>query len=479
MCFFLKSRYVFQNTDFVCLKHMTRPKAEPFSVKRIKLAGYFPIYRRNLALAFPVVLSQLGQVSVTLADTMMVGHTGTTELAAASFANSVFLIGMLFGFGITMGLTPLVGNAFSKGKDNEVAVLLKNGFTVHILSAILLVLILGTASLFLDRMGQPEAVVRKAFPYFLILVVSLFPLLLFYSVKQFLEGVGNTKIAMMITLSANTVNIILNYILIFGKMGCPELGLNGAGIATLTSRVLMPLMLVPFLLINKPLMRFFRVAWKVKIHAGRIRRLLAVGIPIGFQIIIEVLTFSLGAVMMGWLGKNTLAAHQIAMGMASTTYMASLGIGTGTTILVSHELGRNNPEMIRRTVFASLHMVFLFMSSMAVLFMLLRQQLPFLFTDDNVVVQIAARLLVVAGLFQIFDGLQVVLASALRGLSDVKIPMFIAFISYTLIGLPVSYFCAFVLKMDAVGIWTGFLFGLACAAVQFGIRLKKIIRFQN
>ncbi len=479
MRFFLKSRYVFQNREFVCLKHMTSPKTEPFSIRKMKLAGYFPLYRRNLTLAFPVILSQLGQVSVALADTMMVGHAGTTELAAASFANSVFLVGMLFGFGVMMGLTPLVGSAFSKGKDTEVAALLKNGFTVHILSAIVLVLIMGTVSLFLDRMGQPEAVVQKAFPYFLILVVSLFPLLLFYSIKQFLEGIGNTRIAMIITLSANTVNIVMNYLLIFGKMGCPELGLNGAGIATLTSRVLMPLMLVPFILKNKPLRHFFRVAWKTGIHTGSIKRLLSVGIPIGFQIIIEVLTFSLGAVMMGWLGKDTLAAHQIAMGMASSTYMVSLGVGTGTTILVSHESGRDNLGILRRTVFASLHLVFLFMSSMAVLFILLRQYLPFLFTEDNAVVQIAARLLVVAGLFQIFDGLQVVLASALRGLSDVKIPMLIAFISYTVIGLPVSYFCAFVLGLGAVGIWTGFLFGLACAAVQFGIRLKKIIRFQN
>jgi len=445
----------------------------------VKLTAYFPLYKKNLGLAYPVILSQLGQITVSLADTMMVGHSGTTELAAAAFAGNVFNIGMLFGFGVTMGMTPLVGRAFSQNKTAEVGSYLKNGVVIQLLVTLVLMIIMGGVSLLLDNMGQPPEVARKALPYFLLLVVSLFPLLLFYTFKQFLEGVGNTKIAMVITLAANVINIILNYFLIFGKMGFPELGLNGAGIATLISRFLMPVMLIPVILKNKKYRHFFQIAYHTRIHARQFKELLSVGVPIGFQIIVEILTFSLGAVMMGWLGKDPLAAHQVALGMASFTYMISLGVGSGTTIRVSHELGKQRYQLLRRTVFASLHLVLSFMLSMAIVFILLRNQLPYLFTDDPAVVQIAAELLVIAALFQIFDGIQVVLLSALRGLSDVKIPMVMAFISYTVIGLPVSYVCAFVFGMGPVGIWIGFLFGLACAAVQFSLRLKNLIRFQK
>lgn len=440
---------------------------------------FLPLYRRNLSMAFPVILSQIGQVTVALADTMMVGHAGTTDLAAASFSNSIFHVGMLFGFGISMGITPLVGQMYSQQKLEEVGSLLKNGIFLHSLVALGLVLIMGGVGFSLDLMGQPPEVVRKSVPYFMLLVASLLPLLIFYSFKQFLEGAGNTKIAMAITLTANLINISLNYVLIFGKFGFPAMGLLGAGLATLISRILMPLMLIPVILKNKKYQPVFRFARQARVKALMLRRILAVGLPIGFQLIVEVLTFSIGAVMMGWLGKEQLAAHQIALGLASFTYMISLGVGSATTIHVSHEMGTRNYPLIQKTIYASLHLVILFMSLMGILFILLRNYLPHLFTDDTPVIGIAAGLLIIAALFQVFDGIQVVLLAALRGLADVKIPMEMAFFSYTLVGLPVSYACAFLLNFGAWGIWTGFLVGLASAALLFGLRLKKIIKMQN
>lgn len=439
----------------------------------MRISDYFPLYRRNLRLAFPVVLSQIGQVTVSLADNMMVGHVGTTELAAASFSINIFHIGMLFGIGITMGLTPLVGQVFSQKKEEEVGVYLKNGVFLHTIIALAVGVIMGLISVFLNDMGQPEAVVKLAIPYYLLLVASLFPMLFFYSFKQFFEGVGNTKIAMFITLASNVINIVLNYFLIFGKGGFPELGLNGAGIATLIARICMPLMLIPIVLRSKKFRNEFRLAYHSKIQKRKLREIFSVGLPIGLQIIIEVSTFSFGAILMGWISKEALAAHQVAIGLASFTYMISLGIGAGTTIFVSHEKGLNHYKQMRRTIYASFHLVVTFMATMGVLFVLFRYQLPRLFTPDPKVILLSASLLIVAALFQVFDGIQVILLSALRGVSDVKHPMFMAFISYTLLGLPVSYLFGIVLGFGAVGVWLGFLVGLAFAAGLFALRLRK------
>ena len=424
-------------------------------------------------MAFPVIFSQIGQVTVSLVDNMMVGHVGTTELAAAAFSVSIFHIGMLFGIGITMGLTPLVGHVFSQKKEQDVSEYLKNGLLIHVLATVVIAAVMTAMSLFLNRLGQPDDVIEKATPYYLLLVASLIPMLIFYSFKQFFEGVGNTKIAMFITLASNLINIVFNYLLIYGKMGFPELGLNGAGIATFIARLIMPVMLIPVVLKNKQFKRVLQLAYHAKIKKSKLKEIFAVGFPIGLQIIVEVSTFSFGAIMMGWISKEALAAHQVAIGLASFTYMISLGVGAGTTIFVSHERGVKNFLQLRRTIYASFHLVVLFMTLMGILFILLRHQLPLLFTADPEVIIIASGLLIIAALFQIFDGIQVVLLASLRGLSDVKQPMFMAFISYIILGLPISYLFGIILGFGAIGVWLGFLSGLAFAAILFSIRLKK------
>ncbi|MGE5395507.1 MAG: MATE family efflux transporter [Candidatus Saccharibacteria bacterium] len=438
----------------------------------MKFSDYIPVYKKNLTLAVPVIFAQIGQVTVNLTDNMMVGHVGTTELAAASFAINVFHIGMLFGLGITMGLTPLVGQSYNANKPSMVSAWLKNGMLVHTLSAVILAAIMSSVVFFMDHMGQRPEVVKAAIPYYLIMVASLIPMLMFFSIKQFFEGIGNTKIAMVITIIANLVNIGLNYILIFGKLGFPALGLNGSGVATLIARLIMPVLFILIVLKMPTFKIYLDTALKAHFDLTKMRRMMSVGLSIGMQMVIEILAFSMGAIMLGWISKEGLAGHQVAIGMASMTYMISFGMASGTTIRVSHAFGEHSSGELKRTIFASLHLVITFMSIMGILFIVLRNYLPLLFTSDPAVVAIAAQLLIVGAFFQIFDGMQVVLLGALRGMADVRVPMYIAFFSYIIVSLPVSYLFAFILHFGYPGVWIGFVFGLSTAAVLFGLRLK-------
>ena len=427
-------------------------------------------------MAVPVIFSQIGQVTVNLVDSIMVGHIGTTQLAAASFAINVFHVGMLFGLGITLGITPLVGHSLNAKASNNLGSWLKNSMLVNFIASILLCAAMSSVVFFMNRMGQSKEVVRMAIPFYLIHVSSLIPLMLFFSFKQFFEGIGNTKIAMIITIVINLVNIALNYLLIYGKLGFPAMGLNGSGCASLISRLIMPVIFL-LVILRKP---EFRTYLSDAIRAGfdklKIRRIVSIALPIGLQMVIEILAFSIGAIMLGWISKESLAGHQVAISMASMTYMISFGLASGTTIRVSHAFGEHDRNELKQAIFASLHLVIAFMSLMGILFILLRNQLPLLFTSDPAVVEVAAGLLVVGAIFQIFDGTQVVLLGALRGMADVRIPMFLAFFSYIIVSLPISYLLAFTFNFGYYGVWTGFVFGLSTAAVLFGFRLKHQVR---
>lgn len=445
----------------------------------MKFQDYIPFYKRNLALALPIVLSQIGQVSVSLVDNMMVGHVGTTELAAAAFANSIFMVGMVFGMGLTFGITPLVGKAFGNDDLKTTTIWLKNGIFSHLTGAFVLTIIMFSIYFFLPFMGQANEVLDLAKPYYLLLCASYLPFMLFFSIKQFFEGLGNTKMAMQITLTSNVVNIVLNYIFIFGKFGMPELGLYGAGIGTLVSRIIMPVLFSLYILRKSRYKRFFILAHYQPMVKERVLSLLKIGIPIGFQLIVEVSAFGIGAVMMGWLGETPLAAHQVALGLASFTYMIALGVSQANTIRVSHQMGVKDYTSMRRAVYASTHLVLAFMTFTALVFVLGRKALPLLFTSDVEVIAISAVLLIVAAIFQLFDGLQVVMLSTLRGMADVTRPMYIAFIAYLLIGIPTSYVFAFVFNAGPQGIWYGYLVGLGTAGILFYLRfirnLKKLV----
>jgi MATE family multidrug resistance protein len=281
---------------------------------------------------------------------------------------------------------------------------------------------------------------------------------------------------MAITIVINLINILLNYILIYGKFGFPSMGLNGSGCASLIARLTMPVIFIVVML-KKPVFRaYLAEAFRARFERLKIKRIVSIGLPIGLQMVIEVLAFSLGAIMLGWISKESLAGHQVAISMASMTYMISFGLASGTTIRVSHAFGEHSQHDVKRTVYASLHLVIAFMSLMGILFVLLRSTLPLLFTSDPAVIHVAAHLLIVGAFFQVFDGIQVVLLGALRGIADVRIPMFMAFFSYIVVSLPISYLFAFVFNFGFAGVWMGFVGGLSTAAVLFGLRLKNQLK---
>lgn len=438
------------------------------------LKHYLPYYKRLATLAIPVVLTQAGQMVVHLADNAMVGRVGTIELAAASFANSVFMVIMMLGMGIIFGITPLLGHAIGAKKDKEAASIIKNGIIMASIVTVTLFILSWAVTWLMPYLGQSDEVLKMAIPYYKILCLSLIPFLAFLLFKQIGEGLGNTFIAMVATITANLLNIVLNYLLIFGKLGFPELGLMGAGIATLISRIIMPFILYFGLMMVKRYTYYFKLSQAVSISKSKLYNLFQTGYPIAVQMVLEVSIFAFGAVMMGWIDDVSLAAHQIALGLAGFTFMIANGVAMATTIRVSVQYGDKNAHGLKMASFASIHLVLAYMVFTAIGFFLLRYQLPRFFTIDPLVIQQSAILLMVAGVFQIFDGLQVVSLGILRGIADVKIPMLIAAFAYLLIGLPVSYICAFLLGFGPMGIWFGFVAGLGITGILLAFRIKHL-----
>jgi MATE family multidrug resistance protein len=421
-------------------------------------------YRINIRLAAPVILSQVGHVFVGVADSVMIGQFGAEPLGAASLANSIFNVLMIFGVGITVAITPLVAKAHSERNIERVAQFLKHGVISALVVSIPLLIAVLQTDRFLFDIGQPTDIVRMAIPYLAILTWSFIPLMLFQAFRQFTEGYSMTLPPMVISISANLINIFLNYILIYGKWGLPELGLNGAGYATLISRIIMFIAMAAFVWKTPA---FMKVREKVKETAFEwdyIRRIFKVGVPTGLQSLFEFGAFSAAVFMMGWIGKNTLAAHQIAINLSSITFMFCSGIATAASIRVGNQYGLKNKPLLRTAAFTNMKMGAFVMGVFALVFILFGRFLSSLYVEETEVIQIAAQLLMVSAAFQLSDGLQVISLGALRGLEDVKIPAFITFVAYWIIGLPVGYYLAFTLDLKGTGIWIGLAIGLTAAA---------------
>ena len=459
-----------------------------FRLKVIKFKEYLPYYKRNLKVALPVMLTQLGASLVGLFDSMMVGHYATVDLAAVSFANALFFMAMVFAMGALMAITPLVGiqmgemNIMPEKKADirqKITVLFQNGMLFTMLQSAFMLILLAGCIPFLSYFGQEPEVIEVARPYYILIVVSLVPFLVFTFFKQFLEGLGNTLVAMIITLAMNGLNILLNWIFIYGHWGAEAMGATGAGIGSLISRVGMALCF--------GLAMWFHKDWKYYIQTfswrnfswSEIKQQIKLGFPIGAQTFLETFTFAASFVIIGWISKEALAAHQVANQIADMTFMIALGVGAATTIRVSHQLGEKNIVGVRMASNASIHLVLVINTIGAALMIGLRHYIPMLFTEDQEVIAIASKLIVIAGLFQYADGLQAVGAAMLRGITDVKVPMLIAFVAYILVGLSVGLVCAFPMGMGAAGIWIGFIFGLSLAAICFHIRFRRLMRNIN
>jgi MATE family multidrug resistance protein len=431
-------------------------------------------FKTTFLLAYPVMLSQLGQVSVGVADSMMVGRIGATPLAAASLANSIFFVVMMFGIGISMGITPLVSVADGKGKSKRISRLFSHGLWINSAAGLILTLVVLGLSQGLHFLNQPEEVVVLAVPYLLIITASLIPLMVFQTFKQLAEGLSQTKQAMYITIFSNLVNVFLNWVLIWGVWGFPELGLNGAGWATLISRVVMMLLMGGYVLFSGRYKIYHLRLANPKASFPMVSRILKIGIPTGFQFIFEVSAFSTAAVMMGWIGVNALAGHQIALNLASISYMMATGLATAGMIRVSNQIGKGDLKGMREAGMVVFGMVIGFMFLCGLLFFALRFYLPTLYIDDAEVISLSASLLIIAGLFQLSDGVQVVGLGVLRGLEDVKIPTIVTLIAYWVLGLPLGYVMACELGWAEKGIWIGLFTGLTITAVMLFYRFHQL-----
>ena len=436
--------------------------------------SYKDHFGKTFHLAYPVMLSQLGHIMVGIVDSVMVGQLGPTELAASSFANNFMAVFMMFGIGVTYGITPMVAQADGKKDHGKLTRLLRHGIILSLLVGFSLSVLMYGLSTAFPYMSQPEEVIHLGRPYFFIIATSLFPLIVFQGFRQFAEGMSITKPTMFITILANGVNVLLNYLLIYGKFGFPEMGLNGAGWATLISRILMAFGMLWFVR-NYKRFKDYKSAFSLnQFKADFFRPMLKIGIPTGGQFVFEVGAFAVAAIMMGWLGTVQLAAHQIAISLVSLSYMMASGISAASTVRVGNQLGKEDFPNLKRAGNTSYIMVLIFMACCSAIYILFNGFFPTIYVEAPEVIGIASSLIIIAGLFQLSDGVQVVGLGCLRGMSDVKVPTIITLVAYWGLAIPASYIFGFVLNFGAQGIWYGLLIGLTVAAITLYIRFNHL-----
>ena len=452
---------------------------------------YLPYYKRNLKVAFPVMLTQLGAAMVGLADSVMVGHYGTTDLAAVSFSNAIFFTVMVFAMGAVMGITPLVGHVHGRlekllqldtpaeeiaHKHEQITSYLVNGLVYTGIMCVLSLALLAPCIAFLDAFGQEPEVVECARPYYSLIVLSIVPFLLFCFSKQFLEGLGNTFVAMLITLGCNVLNIVLNWVFIFGHWGFAPMGAEGAGWASLIARCLMPVCFLAAMLLKGEWRRYIRSVRMAFITRREVEHLISIGTPIGLQSFAEAFLFTASFIIIGWISKEALAAHHIANQMADLTFMLALGIGSATTIRVSHQLGKGDLQAVKMASQASVHLCLTMNTIGAAIMIFGRNYIPYLFTEDEQVIPIASTLLIIAGTLQYVDGLQCIGAAMLRGIQDVRVPMRIALFAYIGVALPLGLVLTFPVGWGAKGMWIAFVIALTIPAVLFHVRFHRLMR---
>ena len=398
----------------------------------------------------------------------MVGHFSTSDLAAASFVNSVFNIPILFGMGFSYGLTPLVGQFFGRGDKFRVGGLLRNSLLANFMIGLFLSVAMGIMYLNVDRMGQPEELLSLIRPYFLLQLTSLVFVMMFNSFKQFADGITDTKTSMWIMLSANLLNIIGNSLLIYGVWGLPALGLTGAGISTLASRIFM-FVAFAILFFRKQSYRRYLVGYhRTTYNTGDLKVLNRMGM--------ETALFSISGIMIGWLGTVPLAAHQVVASISTLGFMVYYGVGSAVSIRVSNFFGRGDITGVRRATLAGSHLLAVLAISVSVFFLLVREHIGWLYTSSEDVVNLVAVLMIVLVFYQFGDSLQIIFANALRGVADVTSMAVISFIGYFVIALPVSYICGFVLDWGIEGIWIGYPVGLTLTGGMMCWRFYHFLR---
>lgn len=431
-------------------------------------------YRSLLSLGIPIMIGQFGMIILGFADTMMVGHHSTTELGAASFVNNIINLVIITATGFSYGLTPIVGGLFGREELPQAGRALRCALLANLMAGAIMMAALGILYFNVGNIGQPKELLPYIKPYYLVLLASMPFVMLFNAFKQFTDSITETRTSMWILLSGNLLNIVGNYVLIYGKLGLPEMGVVGAGVSTLISRIVMVALFCLVFLARKKMRPyregFFKLGWSRQL----VSRLVSLGTPIALEMGMETASFSLSIIMVGWLGTIALASHQVMITISQFTFMVYYGLGAAVAVRTSYFNGQNDRTNVRHTVVAGLQVMVALEVILSSIIFLSRNHIGGWFTDSAEVSSTVISLMLPFFIYQFGDGLQITYANALRGIADVKPLMVIAFIAFFVISLPVGYFCGFVLNFGLVGVWMAFPFGLTSAGVMMWYRFKKV-----
>jgi len=451
----------------------------------LNISQYTKEFTYNIKLAYPVVLGMLGHTLIGIVDNYMVGGLGSTELAAVSLGNSFIFIALSIGIGFSTAITPLTAEADAEKNDKKIRTTFHHGLLLCTVLGVVLFVLTVLSKQLMYMMHQPEAVVALASPYIDWVAFSLIPVIMYQGYKQFSDGLSKTKYSMYAILMANVVHVFFNYVLIYGIWFFPKLGILGAALGTVISRIMMVFFMHYIMKRNAELTRYFTNFTFKEIRKSILKKIINLGFPSAMQMLFEVTLFTAAIWLSGSLGKNSQAANQIALILASSTFMVAMGLNVTAMIRVSHSKGVNDFKkliVVARSIFI---LAVIIESVFALVFVIFHNYLPHLFlnmtdpaqTVDNAeIIIITSKLLLVAAIFQISDGIQVVVLGALRGLQDVKIPMYITFVAYWVVGFPVSFYLGKYTELGAVGIWIGLLAGLTAAALFLYIRFARLTR---
>ena len=458
-----------------------------FAIQKIKMnfKKYTDEFAYNFKLAYPIILGMLGHTLIMIVDNIMVGKLGSTELAAVSLGNSLIFVAMSIGIGFSTAITPLIAEAAAENDQNRIKLVFQHGLFLCIILGFMLFVLVVLCSPIMKLLHQPDDVIALAKPYLNWVAFSLVPLIIYQGYKQFADGLSLTKYSMYAIIMANVVHVIINYFLIYGIWIFPKMGILGAGLGTVISRIAMVLFM-HFILANQQQLKPYFKGFKLKILTKKItNKIISLGFPSAMQMLFEVVLFTAAIWLCGSIGKTSQAANQIALSLASSTFMVAMGLNVVAMIRVGTQKGLHDFKgliTIARSVFMLAILVEIIF---AIVFILFHKQLPVFFLNvenkfqmvDNIeVIAIASKLVLVAAVFQISDGIQVVVIGALRGLQDVKIPMYLTFISYWVIGFPISYYLGLYTNLKAVGVWIGLLAGLTAASILLYIRFHYLTK---
>ena len=427
-------------------------------------------------LGLPIIIGQLGNIVTGLADTVMVGQHSTDELAAASFVNNVINAFIILGTGFSFNYTPIIGEHIAINKRIAIGGWLKNSLMANSTTTALILLVLFLIYINVGYLGQPEELMPLIRPYYLVLMSSVLFVMLSNTFRQFVEGIMDASISMWVLTLVNAINIAGNYVLIYGKCGFPELGLLGAGISTLLSRIIMLLLFVAVFLRQEKYKPFRKGFLVTPFRKAYWKRLNLIGWPIAFQQGIEAATFCITTIMIGWLGGMALAAHQVAIAVSTVSFTIYLGLGSAVAIRTSMFKGLQDWRNVRRVTLAGVGLAVLLSVTLSLLLYLCCDTIGSYFTDDEAVLQIVAILLPILIAYQFGDSIQIVLANALRGLSDVTSIMVISFVAYFIIAIPAGYAIAFFLDKGIAGIWLSYPIGFTCSVILLGMRVYRVMK---